>query len=314
MDRAARTRSTAFGLDIDSDQPLSFLAGARARPTGRALTLTVQSNAGAEPDWPDGAELICNERVPGGGVNFQILTHPDAGYLIAGPAYGAHLLSPDGRRLRCFTEALPDGSWQRMLVAQVLPFAALLHGLEVFHASAVVQDGSAVAFVGPSRSGKTSLAMELCRRGACFVADDALALERVADTLLANPGSPVAGVARAIDPAEGNPTNDNVVAISARERMVRVEGATGPTPLARLFFIDRREDGPEQPQFRPANDALMLLAATFNFVLATPERLEGLLEVCAIAARLPVELITSSLSTNAIELADAVEQRLRRSP
>ena len=65
---------------------------------------------------------------------------------------------------------MPDGTgpgeWQRFLIAQVLPFAAALHGLEVLHASAVTVAGRALALLGPSGAGKTSLALALCRTGA----------------------------------------------------------------------------------------------------------------------------------------------------
>ena len=230
--------------------------------------------------WPPGGELICDERIPDGEVNYRVETHPDGGYLISGPEYGAHLLSADGRRLRCFPEGRPDGGWQRMLVAQVLPFAALLHGLEVFHASAVVRGGEAIAFLGPSRSGKTSLALELCARGASFMADDVLALETRDGRLVANPGSPVAGVALEHERAQqGEDAGEQVIAVNARERIVRMAGAEKPAPLATLLFLDRRADGPERPGFEARADAQLLLAATFNFVLATPERLERLLEV-----------------------------------
>jgi hypothetical protein len=57
-------------------------------------------------------------------------------------------------------------------------------------------------------------------------------------------------------------------------------------------------------------DAQMLLSATFNFVLATPRRLRGLLEVCALAARLRVELIGCGPATGVSELADAIERHL----
>lgn len=312
------TQATAFGLDIDSDLALLFLRGACAKPTGRALSVSVDARARSQPDWPEGGKLICDERTSTGDVNFRIETHPRAGFLISGPEYGAHLLSGDGGHLRCFPEGLPDGSWQRLLVAQVLPFAALLHGLEVFHASAVLQDGETIAFVGPSRSGKTSLAIELCNRGARFVADDVLALESRAGRLMANPGSPIAGVDRGhslpcAHDGDGSVEN-SVVATNDRELIVRIAGAVEPTPLGRLFFIDRRANGPEIPHFRAADDARMLLAATFNFVLATPERLEGLLDVCALAARLQVEMITTGTSTRVVDLADAVTRRLRPSP
>ena len=151
MAEHAPMHATAFGLDIDAATPLSFLRHATAKPTGRQLSISVHRAQAAREIWPQDSELICDERLPDGGVNYRIETHPDHGYLISGPEYGAHLLSADGRRLRCFPEGRPDGGWQRMLVAQVLPFAALLHGLEVFHASAVVRAfRRGAAFANPS--------------------------------------------------------------------------------------------------------------------------------------------------------------------
>ena len=89
---------------------------------------------------------------------------------------------------------------------------------------------------------------------------------------------------------------------------MRIHGATDPAPLSTLFFVDRRSEGPASPHFAPTADPQLLLAATFNFVLATPKRLQRLLEVCALAAKLRVELITSGSDTSVPELADAIKQ------
>ncbi len=311
MAQVVGRRATAFGLDIDSQETLAFLEGSSVAPTGRAVAVSVEAEGAARGSWPEDSELICDERTPGGGVNFRIESHPHSGYLIAGPEYGAHLLSAEGSRLTCFPEGVADGAWQRLLIAQVLPFAALLHGLEVFHASAVVKNGEAIAFLGPSRSGKTSLALELCARGAEFMADDVLAVESRAGSLLAHPGSPIAGVDREYQGDRPGESGEEIVAVNARERMVRMRAAGEPVPLRALFFIDRRSEGPASPRFAPSTDAQMLLAATFNFVLATPARLRGLLDVCALAARLRVELISTGPGLSSSALADAVEQRLR---
>ncbi|MBA3806816.1 MAG: hypothetical protein H0X28_00260 [Solirubrobacterales bacterium] len=310
MGQLLSTTATAFGLDISSEIPLWFLAGPSPTPSGRTLAISTHFDQAAS-HWPPGAELICDERGPDGSVNFRIETRPEAGYLIYGPAYGAHLLAADGETLRCFPEGRPDGVWQRLLIAQVLPFAALLHGLEVFHASAVVHAGQAIALLGPSRAGKTTLALELCRAGASFLADDVLTLEARGGSLYALPGTPIAGVTR--DHRDERDTAQDVVAVNDRERMVRVAGAAEPAPLNTLFFIDRRPDGPESPQFASGTDAQILLSATFNFVLATPERLSGLLEVCSLAARARVELISCGSATSAPELAGALLQRLSSS-
>jgi hypothetical protein len=311
MEHAAAIRTTAFGLDIETASALAFLEGSSALPSGRTLALGVKRDEGMSARWPTtGTSLICDEVRPDGEINFRIESHPDAGWLIHGPEYGAHLLSVDGRRLSCFPEGRPDGAWQRLLVAQVLPFAALLHGLEVFHASAVVYDGRAVALLGPSRSGKTSLALALGDRGARFLADDVVAVEARDGKLFANPGSPIAGVARERADDRGEEQGDRVVAVNERERMVRMQNAAEAVPLSSLFFIDRRADAAATPRFEPTADAQMLLAATFNFVLATPERLQRLLEVCALAARLRVELVSTGPATGIPELADAIQQRL----
>ena len=312
MEQTTGMKATAFGLDLHSEIPLSFLEGSSAKPTGRALAVSMQAG-NAEFDWPDSAELVCDERRPDGSSIYQIEAHPQAGYLIAGPEYGAYLLSGHGRQLRCAPGEHDEGAWQRLLIAQVLPFAALLHGLEVFHASAVVWGAEAVAFLGPSRAGKTSLALELCRRGAGFLADDVLALESSADDLIAHPGTPIAGVdhaeAERSRAADGCPGGE-LLAVNARERLVHVSGGATAAPLGALFFLDRRADGPEHPRFEPSADPQLLLAATFNFVLATPARLRGLLDVCALAAQLRVERIIFGPATDASELGAAVEQRL----
>jgi hypothetical protein len=306
------TRSTAFGLDVESELPLTLLDGGAAQPTKRRLGVSLQR--GVRSALPAAAELVFEDRQPDGSLIYEVRSHPRAGYLIAGPGHGAHLLSTDGRRLLCDPEGLPDVSWQRLLIAQVLPFAAVLQGLEVFHASAVVIDGRAVAFVGASRAGKTSVALELCRRGASFLADDVLALEIEGSALVGHPGSPLAGLDRAqAERAPGGPGGAEVLGENARELLVRMHAAAAPVALSALFFLDRRADGPAQARFEPIADARLLLAATFNFLLATPERLLGLLDVCALAAEGRVERVLAGPSLDAAQLGASVSQRLEQS-
>jgi hypothetical protein len=306
------TRATVFGLDVRVDRELSFLSSATVRPTGRTFDISLHAGDAADLDWPDSAELISDQREPDGTVNFRIEADSEAGYLIWGPTYGANLLAGDGRHLRSTVGTDGFDAWQRLLVAQVLPFAAVLRELEVLHASAVVIDGGAVAFLGRSGSGKTSLALGLCERGATFLADDVLALERVDDQLLGHPGTPVAGIdhAEAERLAGAGGLGQEVLAVNAREHVVRVPQTAEQAPVQALFFIDRRADGPAQPRFEPAADAQMLLSATFNLVLATPQRLQGLLDACALAARGRVERIVIGPGVDATELGAAVERRL----
>lgn len=308
----SETRATVFGLDLRADRDLPFLEAAAAKPTGREIEVSIGSTEG---HWPAATELISDQRLPGGEVNFQIERSPDAGYRIWGPAYGSNVLSTDGHRLRGDLGEGGMAAWQRLLVAQALPFAAVLQGLEVLHASAVAIDRGAIAFVGPSGAGKTSLALELCRRGAEFLADDVLALEDLRGELIGHPGSPVVGLdlAEAERLRAAGVDGGTTLSVDARERVERVPAGAEPLPLRALFFLDRRADGPEVPRFEPAADARMLIASTFNLVLADSGRLARLLDVCALAARGQVERIVVGPEVDPTELGAAVERRIGRS-
>jgi hypothetical protein len=281
-------RRTVFGLDVWAHEPPAVLEGACAESTGRALELLVEERVA----WPADARALGVLR-EGERVVFAVESDPRAGYLLHGSGYGEHLLSADGLRLRCVPADLEDAAWQRFLVAQVLPFAAVVNGLEVLHASAVELGGGAVALVGRSGAGKTSLALALCELGAGFLADDVLALELLGDGLLGHPGTPLAGV---VD--------------GGRERMVATGGAAGPVPLAAVLCLERDEHGPPVPSFEPIGDAAPLLSATFNLMLCDERRLRRLLEACALAARGRVERVRFGPGVGVARLAEAVHARL----
>ncbi len=64
-----------------------------------------------------------------------------------------------------------------LVVGNVIACVLTLAGECVLHASAVEIDGSALAFLGSSGMGKSSLAALLCANGARFITDDLLRLE-----------------------------------------------------------------------------------------------------------------------------------------
>jgi hypothetical protein len=87
-------------------------------------------------------------------------------------------ISPALDRVVCRRSPDVDPEYQAALMAGSL--AAFLHaarGRTVLHASAVAVDGSALAFVGPSNQGKSTLAALLCSEGASLIADDVLVID-----------------------------------------------------------------------------------------------------------------------------------------
>lgn len=64
---------------------------------------------------------------------------------------------------------------------------------EIIHASCVAMADRALLIRGGSRSGKSSLALDLISRGAAFVSDDRTVLRRVGDGVDASAPAPLAG-------------------------------------------------------------------------------------------------------------------------
>ena len=100
-------------------------------------------------------------------------------------------VSANGRRI----DALPLRSASRSaletyLLGNVLSFALLKRGIEQFHATTVVVDGGAVAFLGDSGYGKSSLGAAFLQAGYNLLTDDMLVLARVGRRFYAHPGPP----------------------------------------------------------------------------------------------------------------------------
>lgn len=79
---------------------------------------------------------------------------------------------------------------QHLFANQVLPAALSLQHRAVFHASALSMHGAAVAFLGESGRGKSTLATFLARRGHPLLTDDGLELREDGGALMAIPNQP----------------------------------------------------------------------------------------------------------------------------
>jgi hypothetical protein len=278
-----RRRAQAFGLELDAPLALPLLAAPAGSGLRRARWELAETEQ-LEHDWPAGeGERLLHFRFEDGRSMLTVDRRPDLGYRIWAPGFGRHTVSLDGTVIR---SALPRRGthWQRLVFAQVLPLAAALQGLELFHASAVELGGRAVAFVAASGTGKTSVAAHLVAAGASFVTDDVLALETGPDGVVAHPGP----VGASIDPQELRRVSE-----AGRSRLGRArrDGAkvrlplqpvAGSLPLAAICFLTR-SDTPgrlvvsEEPSPAPRR----LLASSFLPYLQTPERLATHLDVCS---------------------------------
>src|SRR3954453_11560833 len=184
-DPEARRRLRAFGLEIDAGFEAPGLSPAAGSRSGRPVRLDLAAAEEIDRDWPThGVERVLEERFDDGPPARTIDVHPEAGYRLYARHFGLARISPTGDEVLCAPPDDEPWSWQRFLVGRVLPWAAVLRGREVLHASARPPARRALAVVGPTGPGKTSLAIELVRGGAGFLTDDVLALERSGDEIL----------------------------------------------------------------------------------------------------------------------------------
>lgn len=112
------------------------------------------------------------------GVLWAEFHRTGSGYLLRFPAMADYLVSADGHEVLCRpAPGVSDETIRHLYLNQVLPLALSRAGKLVLHASAVEIDGEAVAFVGESGRGKSTLAASFATSGHRFLTDDGLVIE-----------------------------------------------------------------------------------------------------------------------------------------
>jgi hypothetical protein len=192
------------------------------------------------------------------------------------------LISPDARTIEYAPlEGATDESLTTYLLGQVLSFSLLSRGSEPLHATAVVIDGEAVAFLGDCGYGKSTLGAAFVARGFPILTDDVLALERRAGRWFAHAGPPrlklFPSVARQVlARAEGSRLNTGTSKLVLP--LTRREASRGPVPLKALYVIPgpgRRPDRIAVSALEGQRAFLAIVRAAFNLIRVDRERLRS---------------------------------------
>ena len=279
----------------------------------RHIELTLRDAKKANATWPtQSAARTFELREPEGRIVFTIDHEPHAGYRVWIAGLGQCVIGPRGDRIVC-SPARGHDRWH-LLIGQGLPIAAALQGLEVLHASAVCFGAGAAAFVAPSGTGKTSLALHLLAHGAGFLADDVVALEADGDTLLTHPGI---GLAHAPS-TEREPLASAGVGIrwpaaSGRKHRVTVPLPGSPVPLRTVYFLERTR-AVTATKIVPIDppDPCLLLGATFVSHVPTAARLVTQLDICSrIARTVPLFRVQAPIDGQSASLANLIARHIR---
>jgi hypothetical protein len=242
---------------------------------------------------------------PGGAGWFHYRRLPDGSAYLRWGGVAEFLVSPDGRRVACHRRrgATPE-AFLAYLLGPVLSFALIGRGAEPLHATCVVVDGRAVAFLGDGGAGKSTLGAAFLEAGHALLTDDLLVATPRGAGVLACPGIPriklFPRVARRLLPhlAAGTPMNrftgKRVIPLGGDGRRF----SRRAMPLEALYVLAPPSEraGSGRIAIRPLSPRrafVELVRNTFNTLVVEPARLERQLDLAAgLASRVPVRSLS----------------------
>jgi hypothetical protein len=235
------TPYVAYGLALRSSFGLPGMVPAEAeglqplalKRVSQTQLQTIWSGPDGPPTWRgrlgDGSELMIEYGTRGD----LLFTHGDHAW---------HHLDSSKESLA----VVPRRSgldWQRAMLTKVLSSISVMRGYEALHASAVESPWGIVAVAAPTGTGKTTLALELMRRGWPLVSDDVLPLLSTPDGVIAHPGTPHMNVAEDSPEALAAESLGATLAILAGERWLAVRDAACEPRLVRAICLLERGRG-----------------------------------------------------------------------
>jgi len=108
-------------------------------------------------------------------------------YLLRFHSFADFSVSSDGKTIRCHPDpATPLETIRHLLLNPVIPRVLSNRGKTVLHASAVFYDKGAIAFLGETGSGKSTLSASFYQQGFPLLTDDCLVLKEKKGKLIGN--------------------------------------------------------------------------------------------------------------------------------
>ena len=165
------------------------------------------------------------------------------GYLLRFPGLADFEVTLDGKEVIAYPVAEgDDATVEHLYVNQLVPLALSRQGRPTFHASAVTASGGAVAFLGKTGAGKSTIAASFALRDAYFLTDDALVIEEAGDHCIVLPSHPSIRLWEDSKEALIDPDTPQASAISysTKARLLAGEALAfqdSPLPLKAAFVI-----------------------------------------------------------------------------
>jgi hypothetical protein len=231
---------------------------------------------------------------------------------------GEFLVSSDGRLITCCPACESrHESFQVYLLGQALSFALVKCGFEPLHATSIVVEGQAVAFLGDSGFGKSSLAAYFISAGDRLLTDDLLLLQQRPEGFLAYPGPPriklFPDMARKYLGGVDGGVPMNSAALKLILPLDRNKVCESPIILSAIYRLSPPQDMPDTQEVKfeplaPRQAFLELSCNTFNYVILDGDRASRQIkETARIVNTVPVKRL---LHPRSLEALPAVRQAI----
>jgi hypothetical protein len=229
------------------------------------------------------------------GTLWSLFFRRATGYLLRFPDFADFSISSDGHEVTAYP--VPGVSKQtvdHLYLNQVLPLALGRQGKLVFHASAVVIGDGAVAFMGESGKGKSTLAASFATRGFRFLTDDGLMLEANGSGYQVMPSHPSIRLWQDSEAALIAPDTPTAPALefTSKSRFLAGESipfCDTPRPLRRVYFLgDGSAPAITFQRMKPAEALIELVKHSFLVDIEKRELLAAHFDQLSRLAGLPI--------------------------
>ena len=172
-------------LILESNVPLPGLVHAEGKEPECTFQLLPAQGPG-----PVACHWFHHWRLPDGALWLSIAKQ-ESGYLLRFPDLADFLVFADRRDIRCYPgPGIPMETIRHLFLDQVIPLALSQRGRVVLHASAVATSEGAIAFLGETGRGKSTLTASFVQQGFPLLTDDCFLLEEAGGQLFGIPSYP----------------------------------------------------------------------------------------------------------------------------
>lgn len=285
---------SVYGLGLQANQPVPGLDNLQA-----PLKIDLQVHLAIAPTWLSQSDRLPNigersslVRSLREGTYWQIVYADGTEFVVdrAGTEIWATWLE---------SSTLEDTA--TYLLGPILGFVLRLRGIVCLHASAIVVEGQAIAFLGTTGAGKSTTAAALAQQGYAVLSDDIVALFYQNCFFVQSGYSRIRLWSASVDTLYGSPDALPCLTLNWPKRYLDVsqdgyQFQQQPLPLAAIYLLNARIDDPLAPYvvIHPPHTALMdLVANTYaNTLLDRQMRAQEFQVLSQLVTQVPVRRIT----------------------